>query len=54
MNERSARRRGLYLHITQQISMSQAGFEPAIPAGERRQTYALDRSTTEISSLQPV
>ena len=26
--------------------MSPAGFEPAIPATERRQTHALDRATT--------
>jgi hypothetical protein len=28
--------------------MPPAGFEPAIPAGERPQTYALDRATTVI------
>jgi hypothetical protein len=27
--------------------MSPEGVEPAIPAGERRQTYALDRAATE-------
>jgi hypothetical protein len=44
-----ARHRDLYLttHYTQnrQTSMSQAGFEPAIPASERTQTDALDRDT---------
>ena len=29
-------------------SMTMAGFEPAIPANERPQNYALDRSGTEI------
>jgi hypothetical protein len=28
--------------------MPSAGFEPAIPATKRPQTYALDRATTEI------
>ena len=32
-----------------QTSMSPAGFEPAIPAGERLQTHALDRSATGIA-----
>ena len=31
-----------------QTSMPSAGFEPAIPAGERLQTHALDRSATGI------
>ena len=35
---------------TTQTSMSQAGFEPAIPAGERLQTRALDRSATGIGT----
>jgi len=43
----SARRRDLYLtsHNThkRQTSMPPAGFEPTISAGERPQTYALDR-----------
>ena len=30
-----------------QISMSPVGFEPTISAGERTQTYALDRVATE-------
>ena len=46
----SARRRDLYLttHNTHngQTSMSPAGFEPTISAGERPQTYALDRAAT--------
>jgi len=56
LDERSARRRDLYLttHIThnRQISMSPAGFEPTILAGERQQTYALDRATPAI--LAPI
>ena len=43
MDERSARHRDLYLtkHNThnRQTSMSQVGFEPKIPAGERPQIY---------------
>ena len=31
--------------------MPPAGFEPAIPAGERLQTHALDRSATGIGDL---
>ena len=31
--------------------MPQAGFEHAIPAGERQQTYALDRADTAIGPL---
>ena len=50
LDERSARRRDLYLttHNThnRQTSMPPAGFEPTIPAGERPQTYALDRAAT--------
>ena len=48
LNEWSARRRDLYLitHNTNKrhTSMPPAGFEPAIPAGDRLQTHALDRS----------
>jgi hypothetical protein len=44
LDEWSARRRDLYLttHNThnRQTAMLQAGFEPAIPASERRQTHA--------------
>ena len=50
MDERPARRRDLYLttHNThnRQISMPPVGFEPTISAGERPQTYALDRAAT--------
>ena len=46
----SARHRDLYLttHNThnRQTSMPPAGFEPTISAGERPQTYALDRAAT--------
>ena len=46
LDEWAARRRDLYLakHNTykRQISVPRAGFEPAIPANERPQTYALD------------
>ena len=51
LDEWSARRRDLYLttHNThnRQTSMPPAGFEPTISAGERPQTYALDRTATE-------
>ena len=50
LDEWSARRRDLYLttHNThnRQISMPAVGFEPTISAGERPQTYALDRAAT--------
>ena len=50
LDEWSARRRYLYMttHNNHKghISMSPAGFEPAIPASERPQTYALDRAAT--------
>ena len=46
----SARRRDLYLtsHNThsRQTSMAPVGFEPTIPAGEKPQTYTLDRAAT--------
>jgi hypothetical protein len=32
--------------------MPPAGFEPAIPAGERPQTYALDRAATGIGVVE--
>jgi len=58
LDEGSARRRGLYLttHNTQkrQTSMSQAGFESAIPASERPQTYALDRAPNGIGQSTSV
>jgi len=48
LDEWSARRRDLYLktHDThnRQTSMHAVGFEPTISAGERPQTYALDRA----------
>ena len=31
--------------------MPPEGLEPAIPAGERPQTYALDRAATEIGNV---
>ena len=50
LDERSARRRDLYLttHNThnRQTSMPPVGFKPTISAGERPQTYALDRAAT--------
>ena len=50
LDEWSARRRDLYLtaHNThaRQISMLPVGLEPTISAGERPQTYALDRAAT--------
>ena len=50
LDEWSARRRDFYLttHNThnRQTSMPPAGFEPTISAGERSQTYALDRAAT--------
>jgi len=52
LDEWSARRRDLYLttHNThnRQTSMPPVGFEPTISAGERPQTYALDRAATDI------
>jgi len=36
---------------SRKTSMPQAGFEPAIPAGEWRQTYASDRTDTAICPL---
>ena len=49
LDEGSARRRDLYLttqHL--QTTMPPAGFEPAIPAGDRPQTHALGRSAIGI------
>ena len=50
LDEWSAHRRDLYLttHNThnRQTSMPPVGFEPTISAGERPQTYALDRAAT--------
>ena len=50
LDELSARRRDFYLttHNTHnsQTSVPFVGFEPTIPAGERPQTYVLDRAVT--------
>jgi hypothetical protein len=50
LDEWSARRRDLYLtkHNThnRQTSMPPVWFKPTVSAGERPQTYALDRATT--------
>jgi len=50
LDEWSARRKDLYLttHNThnRQTSMPWVGFEPTISAGERPQTYVLDRTAT--------
>ena len=58
LDEWSAHRRDLYLtniqHSQETDIMPQAGFEPAIPAGERPQNLALDSSTTGIGHLQLV
>ena len=50
LDEWSSRRRDLYLtthnNYNRQTSMPTVGFEPTISAGERPQTYALDRAAT--------
>jgi len=50
LNEWSARRRDLYLtthnNHNRQTCMPPVGFEPTISAGERPQTYTLDRAAT--------
>ena len=50
LDEWSARRRDLHLtthdNYNRQTSMTPVGFEPTISAGERPQTYALDRVAT--------
>jgi len=55
-NERSATRRGSYLHNTQQTQetkpLPSGGFEAAIPVIKRFQTYALDRTATGIGHLE--
>jgi hypothetical protein len=55
LDEWSARRRDLYLttHNThkRQTYMPPAGFEPAIPAGERPQTHALDGTAIAIGLI---
>jgi hypothetical protein len=53
-DEGTARRRDyLMTHTThnRQTSMPPAGFESAIPAGDRPHTIALDRSSTEIGTI---
>jgi hypothetical protein len=56
LDEWSARRKDLYLttHNThnRQISIPPVGFEPTAPAGERPQTYALDRATTGLTEYK--
>ena len=51
LGEWSAHRRDLYLTThnihNRQTSMAPVGFEPTVSAGERPQTYALDRAATE-------
>ena len=58
LDEWSARRRDLYLttHNThnRQTSMPPEGFKPTISAGERPQTYALDRAATGTGSLPKI
>jgi hypothetical protein len=53
LNERSARFMGSYLHNrhNRRTSMFSTGFKPAIPAIQRLQTYALDRTATKIPML---
>ena len=46
LDEWSARRRDLYLTTHNTHSMPPVGYEPTISAGERPQTYALDRAAT--------
>ena len=47
LDEWSSRRRDLYLTThNRQTSMPPVGFEPTISAGERPQTYPLDRAAT--------
>jgi len=52
LDEGSVRHRDLYLTRRRihkrKISMLLAGFEPAIPASDRPQSYALDRAATSI------
>ena len=55
LDEWSARRRDLYLitHNThnRQTFMPPVGFEPTISAGQRSQTYALDRAATGAGNI---
>jgi len=56
LDDWSARSRDLYLttHNThnRQTSVLPVGFEPAVTASERRQTYGLDRSVTITGTVQ--
>ena len=58
LDEWPARRRYLYLttHNNQnrQTSMPPVGFKPTVSAGERPQTYALDRAATGTGSIAVV
>ena len=58
LDEWSARRRDLYLTThnshNRQIFMLPVGFEPTISAGERPQTYALDRAATGTGWSRPI
>ena len=56
LDEWPARRRNLYLTTltTDKTSMSRVGFEPTISAGERLQTYALDRAATGTGSVTDI
>ena len=58
LDEWSARRRDLYLTThnahNRQTSMPPVGFEPTISAGERPQTYALDRAATGTGILYAI
>jgi hypothetical protein len=55
LDKGSARRRALYLTTQdthkKHTSICPAGFEPAIPASERPQTYAFDRAATGIDTI---
>jgi len=52
LDDGSARRRDLYLTThaihKRQIFMQPGVFEPAVPAGERPQTYTLDHVATDV------
>ena len=58
LDEWSARRRDLYLttqnNHNRQTSMPPVGFEPTISAGERPQSYALDRAAAGTGSRDPI
>ena len=58
LEEGSARRRDLCLtthnNHNRKTSMPPVGFEPTISAGERPQTYALDRAATGTGTVRKV